>query len=121
MNITFETANLAEQKGFKFEYIGTTLVNIPTQSQLQKWLRDVHNIHVTVDFYTHVEIKIPVWQVWVSGLHNSFNGQNEIIRKRLNALINDIKWLESLEKFNVFQSYEQALEAGLFESLLLIK
>lgn len=138
--IKFETAKLAKIKGFdniscNGYYFGTDdLCNVisdkqhktkdkclaPTQSQLQKWLRDIHNIHVTVDFYTHIEIKIPVWQVWISGLHNSFNGQTEIIRKRLDALINDVKWLESLEEFNVFKSYEQALETGLFNALELI-
>jgi hypothetical protein len=118
--IKFETAKLAEEKGYKFEYIGDTLVSVPTQSALQKWLRETHNIHITINFYTHVEIQMPVWEFWISSLHNGFQGQTETIRKRLGALINDVKWLENLKKFNVFTSYEEALEAALLYALGLI-
>lgn len=46
--ISFETANLAEDKGYPFEYLGDIPLNIPTQTLLLKWLREVHNLHVEV-------------------------------------------------------------------------
>ena len=65
--VSFETAKLAKEKGFVFSTkkikvgrressLGTLFgsiiykkINItPTQSLLQKWLREVHNIHLTI-------------------------------------------------------------------------
>lgn len=96
MNITFETAKLAEQKGYKFEYIGTTLVNIPTQSELQKWLRE-HNIHIII---------------WVDDF--DFGWEIKYYGEQIN--------LQSITNDNIefFDTYEEALEAGLFKALNLI-
>ena len=58
--IKFETADLAEKAGFVFQYTGYIPLNIPTQSLLQKWLREVYNINVYVqvgfagDLYQYV-------------------------------------------------------------------
>jgi hypothetical protein len=44
--ITKETAVLGEIIGYPFY----TYPNAPTQSLLQKWLREVHNVYVSVSF-----------------------------------------------------------------------
>ena len=73
--ITYETAKLAQEKGFnvplsrvfdlgstkshyrgwstrcdnsEFDLNGHKQISAPTQSLLQKWLREVHNIHISV-------------------------------------------------------------------------
>ena len=54
--VSFDTAILAKEKGFNIpeeifisnEENYTTNFNIPTQSLLQKWLREVHKISTTV-------------------------------------------------------------------------
>ena len=53
--IKFETANLAEKAGYPFEYtdidnINRVPLNIPTQAELRKWLRDVHKIEISVKY-----------------------------------------------------------------------
>lgn len=72
--ISFETAKLAKEKGFKIyvntyhivrndQYLGQKTwghrenfnsvdnkISAPTQSLLQKWLRDKHKIHITIDY-----------------------------------------------------------------------
>lgn len=127
--ISFKTAKLAKEKGFDIpvlfcynenEEIGdvndymlinfnqfpttvgsnTNMYSVPTQSLLQKWLRDVHNIVVTpiTDFVT--------WECNI--LHPDWNDEL-ILRKDDNG--------------NWFNSYEDALEEGLYEALnqLIIK
>lgn len=69
--VSFETAKLAKEKGFtgektNFVYTDTkeirkecgfmnypknlfpTYIRLPTQSQLQRWLREVHHIHISI-------------------------------------------------------------------------
>lgn len=112
--ISFETAKLANSKGFKFDY---NLVNTlyyrrsdkilidksyhspddyaaPTQSLLQKWLREVHNIHVTP---------------YISDISVDIYGCS-------------IKWHDNAykEQFVKGNIYEKALEVGLKEALKLI-
>ena len=67
----------------------------PTQSLLQKWLREVHKIFVIVDYY----------------------GKDQFMLSILNCKGNDI--LSDLNVDNL--NYEQALEAGLIEALKFIK
>jgi hypothetical protein len=115
--ISFGTAELAKQKGFDFnkieysdsktlelvnnykerlEYFKTekdsALIKIPTQSLLQKWVRERHKIWILVDFQG-AEL---CWYTIV------FIGKPTIIG-------------------DVFKTYEKALEAGLQEALKLIK
>lgn len=121
--ITFETAKLAKQKGFEFlvepyprtelmfDGVGQTIIgsnaNIvhpsfylkPTQSLLQKWLREKHNIIVTSDCAIEGE-----W--WYQLKHSP----TEMIRiYKSTGLLGDSK------------TYEEALEKGLIEALKLIK
>ncbi len=122
--ITFETAKLAKEKGFsintteywecqasgpeRYKFItedspGATWVNddlknricISTQSLLQKWLREVHNIKLWVEFnYT---------KEWFSYYLDKYDDKKIILQKEVRN-----------------QSFEEALEVGLQEVLKLI-
>lgn len=116
--ISFETAKLAKDKGFNIEtkhwYDQTTALNpikgargamdyqnigyAPTQSLLQKWLREKHNIIITVASIftdeTHTEIRY--WW-WIQG-HEDDENEEEIY----------------------FETYELSLESALKEALNLL-
>lgn len=122
--ILFETAKLAKEKGFKewtFDYYdhegllrdaniyincddleedhGKIIYRANTQSLLQKWLRDKHNIHIDVN---------PSLNTWSVCIY-------QIIAENL---------LRSVDRGRIitgFNSYEPALEEGIFEALKLIK
>lgn len=110
--IIFETAKLAKEKGFNIftgkawiekeeqelfftsAYTGVTNgidYHAPTQSLLQRWLREVHEIDVNVLPYNKNK---KYYEVWVEK--------------------SNITWSN-------FSTYEEALEVGLYESLKLIK
>ncbi len=122
--IEFETAKLAKEKGFDWECQnfyrdngnlhgkrgkssginppfnqGINRQTAPTQSLLQKWLRDEHRIFIEL------------------GLVDSLNDYWVRV---------DVSTLSSLETIwrndpnNHLETYEQALEAGLIEGLKLI-
>ena len=126
--ISFETAKLAKDKGFNwkvslhyesngdrfFDKVECNFNNVelicsaPTQSLLQKWLREVHNIIVTSkpyqdDVSNETDEDIEFQTLW----------ENEIL---------DVK-----DSYNIFSdytfyhSYEEALEIGLYQALKLIK
>jgi len=115
--ITFETAKLAKEKGFNASchelyrkmdnelIIGrnyasnltTTGCIAPTQSLLQKWLREEHKIHIDVIHFIDQPINNEIWpdcyQFFVDG-----------------------------EAFHPYcKTYEETLEHGLLEALKLIK
>jgi hypothetical protein len=114
--ITFETAELAYSKGFDWitndnkwyaitgelelsfqgyqENLNSYRLPVPSQSLLQRWLREVHKVDITValvasnyGFYIHIN-------------KNTTNRG---------------------ESYGIIPSYEEALEAGLFKALKLIK
>lgn len=113
--ITFETAQLAQEKGFSENvdfcydseekniedpYVynvgdlsGDDELYAPTQSLLQKWLREVHNIHIAI-----LPKILPSNQV----KYYSFKGK---LKKNFE---------------NLYNTYEEALEIGLQEALKLI-
>ena len=124
--ISFETAKLAKEKGFntsntgyRYDKKGDRIMDTPldrllwgtnypiaTQSLLQKWLREVHGIHIQV--YT--------MERWLES-GNDMETYFEVNLKtthRLNGLSNI--------KFNMltFKTYEEALENGLQKGLKLI-
>jgi hypothetical protein len=138
--ITFETAILAKEKGFDVPirqeggvYCTVTgLIDIavtsnqidnwnaskfleicsaPTQALLQKWLREVHNIEAAanVHFYNRGS-KLGYYYSL-----DRFSSEN----------IHDGHWYDE-EQFeatgskNSFETYEEALEKGLYEALKLI-
>ena len=120
--ISFETAVLAKEKGFKiptpvmykgnersyghnnewgidekrldgkFPYRNQQWYSIPTQSGLQKWLREKHNIHLIA--YKNINIDGYDWCfITTDGITN----------------------------INSYKTYEEAYEIGLQEALKLIK
>lgn len=131
--VSFETAQLAKEKGFDLEcekfykennvfgdsfefYKNSTLMGIgnhhpdnkhwltyctaPTQSFLQKWLRDVQNIFVCPVLYED-------YIQWCVIIYVKQNEQSQLNTKH--TYIKD-----------VWKTYEQALEEGLQEALKLI-
>lgn len=81
------------------------LCTAPTQSVLQKWLREKHNIHVNP----------------ISNFTTRFGDYNlEIIFINKN-IIDSIVFREPEKLKSFFDSYEEALEKGLQEALKLIK
>ena len=121
--IDFETAVLAKEKGFNedcnthFENTGISfdsyglsfkpnedqhheiLFARPTQSFLQKWLREIHDIHISVG---NVYDDFIYWSFALSQ-----QNKGVIIAFRLNDIY--------------YSSYEEALEIALQESLNLIQ
>lgn len=102
--ITFATSKLALQKGFNLppellisnSNVYSNHFDIPTQSLLQKWLRENHKIYINII---------------TSFSNNQIIYTNEIY----DALFC------SLKTSNHFNSYEKALEESLYEALLLLK
>lgn len=120
--ISFETAKLAKEKGFTepcenwYNFSRLLLENCPqktypsndrkfpsysapTQSLLQKWLREKHGIHVTVYFCSKNEYDVSVGKSKYPCMHHD--------------LIYEPK--------RFYSTYEQALEIGLKTALELIE
>lgn len=119
--VTFETAKLAEEKGFRekclsayvyrneyhqtSDYKGVLVhdnillcdIYAPTQSLLQKWLREENNIIVETTIYTAEYFTYKLYS------------RNNIIKILFLGGINEI-----------YNTYEEALETGLQEALKLI-
>lgn len=134
--ITFETAKLAEKKRFKvisrygldsslynkqgkhvyysnygFMYSGLSdgYISAPTQSLLQKWLREVHNIHININRIYNFNKKPAIFKgynIYISGKSSEDITYGEINNKLIRKYYNN---------------YEKALEDGLKEALKLIK
>ena len=77
----------------------------PTQSLAQKWLREVHNIHIIID---------PFFQDGDLFGYNIFIFSNEIEKIEL-----ELKELSEPTHCD-FKTYEEALEEGIKQALLLI-
>jgi hypothetical protein len=73
---------------------------IPTQSLLQKWLREIHHINVESNYLPNIQ-KYGCLYIPMSG----------------KAKYSDIKYVNK----KYYNTYEQALEVGLQEALKLIK
>lgn len=129
MRISFETAELAHNKGYSVQTIGDIhgfLYNIktkkyddfpyyllfmtldeinddqygeyilsPTQSELQKWLREKYNLNINIKHRTHS-------QTYCYDISSNYN-DNEISKL-----------------YTKFETYEDALEDALMNSLLTI-
>ena len=91
--ITFETAKLAKEKGCKNSLGLTPLAFDCTQASLQKWLREIHNIHIQTIFLT-------LNNRYVFAIYK--HGEDDI------------------ESVLEYETYELALEAALQEALKLI-
>lgn len=126
--ISFETAKLAKEKGLsilqmfgwitKFYHprtksllaLGRTgkckiysLYYAPSQSLLQKWLREEHNLNIVI--MTSINT------------NNKFEVSIEEIVKQFGTDMTDSVYCKDVE----YDTYENALEAGLLEALKLIK
>jgi hypothetical protein len=115
--ISFETAKLAKEIGFNwptryyYDFIGDRgsdrtdvnwnqskeeLYSAPTQSLLQKWLREIHNIMFVIKPFYDNSMKKTTYVA------------DPIIAGKTNKIARE-------------DTYEEALEVGLFEALKLIK
>lgn len=116
--VTYSTATISKEKGFDLKVydfyledkkslyidgdifekenhnIFNDVISAPTQSLLQKWLRDVHNIHI-----------------------NPIRNNDNTYLVSVNGF-----WLEEEGggNFMDFENYEMALESGLISGLYLI-
>ena len=128
--ITFDTAKLAKEKGFNiprsnvYHVSSKTLTlsfsaiesddkhyTAPTQSLLQKWLREVHNIDVVIspERYSNGVNYLVQAQKW------DLNADPEV---NLNFVIKGSCWYNDNHEY---PTYEEALEKGLQEALKLIE
>lgn len=137
--ISFETAKLAKEKGFdiptKYHYPSNNLdfslqdiclitnwnnfsdmsgdtdyQSAPTQSLLQKWLREKHKLFINIAIFKRDDTEPIEYDFAITDLNNPYD-------------INDCEIF--LEDYSVlegrnFKTYEEALEKGLFEALKLI-
>ena len=109
--ISLETSKLAKEKGFdRIKIVSKNNIeaayNAPTQSLLQKWIREVHNIHINIDYGCGITLRNEYYQYSYS--------------------LEDINKAEEEERFEqfageIYPTYEASLEAGLYNALLLIK
>ena len=102
--ISFETAKLAKEKGFqelthKIDWVDNERYCIPTQSLLQKWLREKHDIHIIVKVFGNSKSNLRTYATDI------FLIGNKLITGRR----------------KVENTYEEALETALFEALKLIE
>ena len=128
--INFETAKLAKDKGFNwkvslhyesngnrfFDKVECNFNNVelicsaPTQSLLQKWLREVHNINVESNYLPNIKKYRCLFIPMTLKKPSEYSTPRTAFTSRLNYL--------GKENYN---TYEKALEAGLQEALKLIK
>ncbi len=117
--ISYDTAKLAKDRGFddvKTDHLSYMLegydegcigasiyckvyANCCTQSFLQKWIRDVHDIHIQV----FPEDDIDGNRIWTTSLFQLNYGQDK-----------EVHWLSREQST---KSYEDGLEIGLQEAL----
>lgn len=118
--ITFDTAKLAKESGynissiFHYDILGNkwaydsgnrldrvndnSIIYAPTQSLLQRWLREKHNFHISIGLNLHGDNPKSFWISFENLLKGS---------------IIDVKEHD-------YTTYEEALEIGLVEALKLI-
>ena len=128
--INFETAKLAKEKGVKLDINGLywedgsydsgenalvyeefqDVMSAPTQSLLQKWLREVHKINVESNYLPNVEKYRCLFIPMTLKKPSEYSTPGTAFTSRFNYL--------GKEHYN---TYEEALETGLQEGLKLIK
>jgi hypothetical protein len=122
--VSYETAKLAKEKDFNipqehFYNAGSgwklqsdsllrtgddNFIEAPTQSLLQRWLREKHNLQIVIDcFWEDTSHTNYCYVCWVLYREDEIHQEDE-----------------ELEDEDYFNTYEQALEQGLQESLKLI-
>ncbi len=145
--ITFETAKLAKEKEFGFNFGGTHYVKgfyseedsnefeefemqqedasrcdyyiRPTQTILQRWLREVHSINVIVDTCMSFPKEVSHWSFKINGLNElALSSNPRFISVSFEKLEHTLHL--KLPYNNIYKTYEEALEKGLFEALHLV-
>lgn len=118
--ISFKTAKLAKEKGFPQDSclhvydengkqsrivrsIKENEIDAPTQSVLQKWLREKYNCHIYIE---------PIW--------NSTEEAKDPLGEPNYMPWVIFGWIEEDEEEEYYETYEEALEAGLKQALKLI-
>jgi len=108
--ISPKTGKLAKEKGFYTEttniYEWVNGYEIVPQSLLQTWLRETH--------YLHVDCQPDYGNTWWYQIHN-FKKEDDYV-----LYYGDVVATNKLP-YGEFFSYEEALEEGLYQALLLIK
>jgi len=98
--ITLETAKLASERGYSPILLGNSFRDkLPTQSLLQKWLREVHNITIIVAPIHETEDTKSLVKYWYYILDVEDDSDDEVF----------------------YGNWEDALEMGLQEGLKLIE
>ena len=95
----------------------------PTQSLLQKWLREVHSIHIEVlpryqPKKLNTEEVLYSWAISCKPF-DKYDGHNDVLNHWI-GIHNGAPYIEDIF-YHVVKTYEEALEFGLQESLKLIK
>jgi hypothetical protein len=103
--ITFETAKLAKKKGCKSDLGLAPLAQDFTQSLLQKWLREKHNIHI-ICFY-----RASTKSYSINITHTNLT---------LTEYTAEFKNSHKINIDILYNTFEEALEAGLQQALNLI-
>ena len=123
MKIQLETAKLLKEKGFEikgnqaaFLMREAGLLILPRQDEVQKWLREEHGIHLYADWYWH-ESDGYVYTFDLSYVPKEFADA----KRRVSHVVR----INSYSAYGAvydggFDTYEQALEAGLQKALTLI-
>lgn len=97
--ITFETAKLATEKGYRNVPWEKDYHIIPYQAELQDWLRTVHNIHVAID------CNASGWYTFLQETNGTF----------IKSFVDD-----GPNNGGVWNTCEEAVEYGLQQALTLI-
>lgn len=123
--IKYNTAVLAKEKGFNVDCeenynedeelthnfsTKPAIYSAPTQSLLQRWLRERHNIHLII------QSTFGATDTYITFVNR------EIIKDESRKDLKEVGDLSGIMlDHKLFNSYEEALEIGLYEALKLIK
>lgn len=105
VKLRFTTNKLAEEKGFKndnpIEESGVVgpIQELKDQSDLQKWLREEHDIHLVIQYSKH-------WKGY-QWRYDDWRNRNDNPNMKRNS-------------YDEFKTYEDALDAALIEALNLL-
>lgn len=118
--VSFEAAKLAKNNNFPYMDYGygysddgllvdpmftTVICKAPTQTSLQKWLREVHNIHIMINYK-------PNKKMWDAMAYSLLLSGKEFT--------NEYFIWKNLDNLDDYNTYEEALENGLIEALKII-
>ena len=128
--INLDTAKLAKEKGLTYDDVGQSFRGngeftysnseyfypAPTQALLQKWLREIHNIYITI----HREVLGS--DEWGYSYNIEYLPKDKSnVKRRCKEFIYIESFYESIGSYTgAWDTYEEAFERGLFKALKLI-